>query len=71
MRFLRKLSAYIRTLAKARRNRTDLLRYMIRRPALAGAIATYETALLVSSRVDTRLKMLADTKTGSLVGCPF
>jgi hypothetical protein len=71
MRFFPKAFAQIRTLAKARRNRTDLLRYMIRRPALLGAIAVYETAELVSGRVDTRLKMLAGTKTTSLIGCPF
>jgi hypothetical protein len=71
MRFFRKVFAQLRTLAKARRNRTDLLRYMIRRPALLGAIAAYETAALVSSRVDNRLKLLADTKTTSLIGCPF
>ena len=34
-------------------------------------ISAYETALLVSSKVDSRLKALASIKTGSLVGCPF
>jgi hypothetical protein len=71
MRLLRKLVAYPRALVRARRNRTDLLRYLVRRPALLGAVAAYETATFVSSRVDTRLKALASDKVSSLIGCPF
>jgi hypothetical protein len=71
MRLPRKLWAYLRTLGRARRNRTDLLRYLWRRPALLAAVSAYETALLMSSRADTRLKMLVDVKTASLTGCPF
>lgn len=71
MRLPRKVWAYLRTLVRARRNRTDLLRYLWRRPALLTAVLAYETAVLVSSRLDTRLKMLADVKTSSLIGCPY
>jgi hypothetical protein len=71
MRTLRKLVAQLRVLASARRNRTDLLRYLIRRPALLAAVSGYETALLVSSRADTRLKGLAQVKVSELIGCPF
>jgi hypothetical protein len=34
-------------------------------------MSTYEMALLVSGKVDSRLKALASIKTGALVGCPF
>jgi hypothetical protein len=71
MRLLRRLVAEIRTFAKASRNRTDLTRFIIRRPAIAAAIATYETAILVSNRMDTRAKYLATTLASSLIGCPF
>jgi hypothetical protein len=71
MRTLRKIIAEFRVLVRARRNRTDLVRYLIRRPALLAAVGTYENALLFSSRVDTRVKAIAQVKTSSLVGCPF
>jgi hypothetical protein len=34
-------------------------------------VGTYETALLVSGRVDGRIKALAMFKTSPLVGCAF
>lgn len=70
-RLLVRLRTYARITLKARRNRTDLVRYLIRRPALLAAVSTYETALLASNRADTRLKLLANVKTATLVGCPF
>jgi hypothetical protein len=71
VRLAEKLAAYGRVLPKARRNRTDLVRYVGRRPALLAAIGVYEGALLVSSRVDNRLKALAGLKVSARVGCPF
>ena len=71
MRTLRKLLAEFRVLASARRNRSDLLRYLVRRPALLAAVSGYETGLLLSSRADTRLKGLAQVKVSALIGCPF
>jgi hypothetical protein len=71
MRTLRKIAAETKVLARARRNRLDLLRFLVRRPAILGAVVAYETALVVSSRVDTNLKLLAQVKTSSLIGCPF
>jgi len=71
MRLLRKLLAYARVLPRGRRNRTDLIRHLWRRPALAVAIGTYESAVLVSGRVDPRLKALACLKVSSRIGCPF
>ena len=66
-----KVSAYARVLPKARRNRLDLVRYLVRRPALLVAVGGYEGAVLLSSRVDNRIKALAFVKTSSLVGCPY
>ena len=71
MRLLRRLLAYGRVLPSARRNRTDLLRHLVRRPAILAAVGAYETAVLASNRVDARLKYLATTKASSLIGCPF
>jgi len=70
-RFLTKFVATMRVFAGAKRNRTDLARYLARRPALLAAVGGYETALLVSSRVESRTKALASVKTSSLIGCPF
>lgn len=70
-RLFHKLVAYGRVLPRARRNRWDLARYLVRRPALLLAVGTYETAVLVSSTVDARLKQLAALKVSSRVGCPF
>jgi hypothetical protein len=61
----------LRVLTSARRNRTDAVRWLVRRPLLLGAIGSYETALLLSSKAQTRLKLLAHLKAASLVGCPF
>ena len=71
MRLLKRLRAYGRVLPKARRNRTDAVRYLIRRPAIMAAVGTYETAVLFSNRVDTRVKALAGIKASSRIGCPF
>jgi alkylhydroperoxidase family enzyme len=71
MRLLARLRAYLYALTRARRNRTDLLRYLIRRPALLGAVGAYEAATMVSNRVGVRLKYLAYMKASSLAGCEF
>ena len=70
-RLVNRLRGMARVFSKASRNRTDLLRYVVRRPALLLAIGTYETALLVSNRVDPRVKYLATVRASSRVGCPF
>lgn len=49
----------------------DLLRLMIKRPALIGAVGTFETALIMSGKMDSRLKALASLKSSALIGCPF
>jgi len=70
-RTLDKLRAYARVLPKARRNRTDLAGYLVRRPALLLATSAYETALMMSSRLPNDLKALASLKASTLIGCPF
>jgi len=70
MRVLAKMKALARVLRSAKRP-LEVPRLLKRRPALLVAVNTYELALLASSRVDTRLKALAQVKTSALVGCPF
>ena len=71
MRLLAKIRAYAKVMPRARRNRTDLLRFLWRRPAILAAVGTYETAAFLSNRVDSRVKFLATTRVSSLIGCPF
>ena len=72
---LDKVRAYGRTFARVlpryRETPADLLRLLVKRPVILGAVGTYETALMVSGRVDSRLKALASLKSSSLIGCPF
>ncbi|MBY8863351.1 carboxymuconolactone decarboxylase family protein [Nocardia sp. CA2R105] len=71
MRAITRTRHYARALADARRHRTDLLGWLIRRPWLLIGTGTYETALLLSNRLDPRLKELAELKTAGLIGCEF
>jgi hypothetical protein len=72
---LDKLLAYGKTFARRlpryRESPDDLLRLLVKRPTILAAVGTYETALLISGRVDGRLKSLAMLKASTLVGCPF
>jgi hypothetical protein len=43
----------------------------VRRPALLTANGIYESALMLSSSVENRLKALVELKASSRVGCPF
>lgn len=67
----RRLRGFLAIVPRARRNRTDLVRWLVRRPALLAAVNTYEGAVFAGNGVDTRLKYLATLKTSSLTGCPF
>lgn len=72
MKLARKLRAYGRVLAAPRyREVPTLARLLARRPAIMAAVGLYEGALMASGRVDSRLKALAQVKTGALIGCPF
>lgn len=69
MRIAARLKAY--ATLRARRNQFDLLRYLLRRPAIAVAVSTYETAIVLSNKTEPRYKQLAAIKASSLIGCPF
>ena len=69
MKLVKKLRAY--ATLRPRRNHFDFLRYLARRPALMAAVSTYETAIMLSNRLETRYKQLASIKASSLIGCPF
>lgn len=72
MGLLAKLGLYGRLFARTRSRRPpDLAHLLRRRPALLAGVGAYELALLVSNRVDGRLKALASIKTSALLGCPF
>jgi hypothetical protein len=70
-RLFRRVTALGRVLPNAKRNRLDLIGWMVGRPALLAAINGYEAAVLVSNEADTRMKYLATLKASSLAGCPF
>lgn len=66
-----KVVVYLRVLPRARRKRLDLVGWMIRRPQLLAGIGAYEGALFTSNRAEDRLKLLAQLRVSSLIGCPF
>lgn len=71
MRLLKRIWTHLRVLAMARRNRGDLLGWLGRRPQLLAASAVYETALLASNRLDSKLKLLAVSKAAAMANCEF
>lgn len=72
MGLLANLRAYGRVLSRTRSRRLpDLVRLLASRPGIAFGVGSYEAGLMVSGRVDGRLKSLAAIKTGALIGCPF
>ncbi|MEX2294466.1 MAG: carboxymuconolactone decarboxylase family protein [Acidimicrobiales bacterium] len=71
MKALRQLATNVAVLAKARRNRSDLLRALVRRPQLLVGTGVYEVAIGLSARVDPRLKVLAELKAAALIACEY
>ena len=72
MRLLDKLRAYGRIVRRPSYSEVpEAARLLARRPGLLAGVAAYEAGLIASSRVDSRLKVLAQVKTGALIGCPF
>lgn len=71
MRALRQVVGTLRVLARARRNRLDLLRALARRPQLLVGTGVYEVAIALSARVAPRLKILAELKVAALASCEF
>jgi AhpD family alkylhydroperoxidase len=71
MQWLRNLNRLVRVLAGAREHRFDLVRALARRPALLLATGAAEFGGIVSNRVPPTLKMLAEFRVASIVGCEF
>jgi alkylhydroperoxidase family enzyme len=71
VRAIRQVVEVLRVLARARRNRLDLLRALARRPQLLLGTGVYELAIVLSARVDARLKILAELKAAAMVSCEF
>ena len=66
------LRAYAKVMRRpSYREVPDLVRLLRRRPAIALGVSAYETGLLMSGRVEGRIKALAAVKASSLIGCPF
>jgi alkylhydroperoxidase family enzyme len=65
-----RLMAFLRVMRRKKRP-METLRLLRRRPALLLGVNAFETALLASGRVQSRLKALAQIKTSALIGCPF
>ena len=69
---LDKVLAYGKVFARTRVRRVpELLRLLMKRPTILAAVGTYETALLMTNRIDGLLKALAMLKASSLTRCPF
>lgn len=58
-------------LPSGKRNRMDLLAWLGRRPQLLAAVGGYESALVLSGRLDTRLKYLAELKAAAMITCEY
>ncbi|UGT43736.1 carboxymuconolactone decarboxylase family protein [Nocardia yamanashiensis] len=71
MRAITRTWHYLKAFRRARKNRSDLMGWLIRRPALLLSTMFYESALLLSNRLDPNLKELAELKAAALVNCQF
>lgn len=71
MSILKRIWGYLVVLRKARRNRGDLLGWLVRRPQLLLAQGTYESSLLLMGRMPARLKTLAVAKAAMIVNCEY
>ncbi|AYF76392.1 carboxymuconolactone decarboxylase family protein [Nocardia yunnanensis] len=71
MRTINRIVNYLRVFGRARRHRTDLAGWLVRRPLLLLGTGIYESMLMFSNRVDPHLKELAELKTAALVNCEF
>jgi AhpD family alkylhydroperoxidase len=67
MGLVSQMRLHARVLTAGRRNQADLVRWLVLRPQLLGAVAAYETALLASAR----LKALAELKAGAVINCEY
>lgn len=71
MRWLRRVRGQLRVVARARENRLDLPRWLVRCPLIAVGVGAAEAAETFSNRVDYRLKLLAQQRVAAMVGCHF
>ncbi|MEU8896980.1 carboxymuconolactone decarboxylase family protein [Nocardia sp. NPDC048505] len=71
MRALTRIRHYASAFRQAKRHRSDLPGWLARRPLIGFAVAVYETMLLLSNRLDPKLKELAELKVAGLVNCEF
>lgn len=71
MRTVERFGVLVKTMRRSRRHRGDLVGWLARRPQLAVGVLTFETAVVLSNRVDPHLKELAELKTAALVNCEF
>lgn len=68
---MNKLRGHGKVFERARYRGVSDFRLLLKRPAILAGVGGYETALLVSGRVEGRLKALSQIKTASLIGCLF
>ncbi|MDZ5620243.1 carboxymuconolactone decarboxylase family protein [Nocardioides bizhenqiangii] len=71
MGVLNRIRVHLKVLRKARRNRGDLLGWLVRRPQLLVAQGTYESLLILMGRMPAELKTLAVAKAAMVVNCEF
>jgi AhpD family alkylhydroperoxidase len=71
MGILKRIWVHLKVLRKARRNRGDLLGWLVRRPQLLVAQGTYESSLLLMGRMPSELKTLAGAKASMVVNCEY
>ncbi|WP_067845089.1 carboxymuconolactone decarboxylase family protein [Nocardia lijiangensis] len=71
MRTVLRIRSHLGAFRRARRNRTDLVGWLGRRPQLLVSTAVYETMSIFANRLDPHLKDLAELKTAGLVNCEF
>lgn len=71
MRALTRIRHYLKAVRQAKRNRSDLAGWLLRRPQILFSTMVFESALLFTNRLDPKLKELAELKTAGLVNCEF
>ncbi|MCM6773124.1 carboxymuconolactone decarboxylase family protein [Nocardia sp. CDC159] len=71
MRAIKRIWQYMRAFGSARRNRTDLVGWLIRRPQLLLSTLFFETMLLFANRLDPKLKELAELKIAGMINCEY
>lgn len=71
MKVLDQIRTIVTVLGQARRNRTDLMSALARRPQLLAATGVFEVGVATCARVDARLKTLAELKVAAIVACEY